>query len=134
MNVRPIDPHSETSPSRQLVDQVLDALSRGELDEGDRLPSVRSLATSALVNPNTVGKAYRELENLGATEGRNGSGVYVTAGGVETARRLRRTDTLEAFRKAALTALSAGHGGPSLESLLKKLSTRTCRRTTKVKS
>jgi GntR family transcriptional regulator len=134
MDVRPVDPHSKTSPSRQLVDQVLDALARGELGADDRLPSVRSFAASALVNPNTVGKAYRELENLGATCGRNGSGVYVTASGVETARRLRRTETLQAFREAALKALSAGHMGSSLEGIMKKLSARTNGRSTKVKS
>ena len=133
MDVRPIDPHAKTSPSRQLVDQVLDALSRGELGADDRLPSVRSFAASALVNPNTVGKAYRELENLGATCGRNGSGVYVTAAGIETARRLRRTDTLEAFRNAAEKALLAGHKGPLLERLLKRLSARTNGRGMKVK-
>ncbi|MFH0947237.1 MAG: GntR family transcriptional regulator [Planctomycetota bacterium] len=134
MDVRPIDPHSRTSPSQQLVDQVLDALSRGELGADDRLPSVRSLAASALVNPNTVAKAYRQLEILGATCGRNGSGVYVTAGGVEIARRFRRTDTLLAFREAVLQALSAGHEGPSLEQLLRQLSAHSHRRGTKVRS
>ncbi len=52
-----VDPHSEVPPSKQLVQQVLDAIARGDLETGDRLPSVRGMAAEALVNPNTVGKA-----------------------------------------------------------------------------
>jgi GntR family transcriptional regulator len=53
------------------VAAVLDAIATGELLAGDKLPSVRGLASEALVNPNTVTKAYRELEHLGASEGRS---------------------------------------------------------------
>ena len=58
MNVR-VDPHSLLPPSQQLVAAVLDAIAAGELPPGARLPSVRGLASEALVNPNTVTKAYR---------------------------------------------------------------------------
>lgn len=108
MNVR-VDPRSDIPPSRQIVDTVLDAVSRGDLGSGDRLPSVRGLAEEALVNPNTVGKAYRDLEALGVVEGRNGSGVYVTEDGPEIARGERRRATLDTFRRAALEAMRAGH-------------------------
>lgn len=108
MNVR-VDPHSLTPPSQQLVAAVLDAIASGELAVGDKLPSVRGLAASALVNPNTVTKAWRDLEHLGATEGRNGSGVYVTAAGPAVAKALRLAETLAAFRAAVLHALRAGH-------------------------
>ena len=117
MNVR-VDPRSDVPPSRQIVDTVLDAISRGELATGDRLPSVRGLAEEALVNPNTVGKAYRDLEALGVVEGRNGSGVYVTEDGPEIARGERRRSTLDAFRRAALEALRAGHDFDQLASAL----------------
>ena len=105
MDSRPIDPHSDSPPSRQIVERVLDAVARGELTAGDRLPSVRALAADALVNPNTVGKAYRELESLGVTAGKNGSGVYVTARGPAIARRLRQATTLDAFEAAVLGLL-----------------------------
>ena len=108
MNVR-VDPHSNTPPSQQLVAAVLDAIASGELAVGAKLPSVRGLAASALVNPNTVTKAYRDLEHLGATEGRNGSGVFVTANGPDVARALRLAETLAAFRAATAAALRAGH-------------------------
>ncbi|MCA8953343.1 MAG: GntR family transcriptional regulator [Planctomycetes bacterium] len=108
MNCR-VDPHSPVPPSQQLVACVLDAIASGELAAGDRLPSVRGLAAEALVNPNTVTKAYRDLEHLGATKGQNGSGVYVTDGGPEVARALRLAETLAAFETAAAHALRAGH-------------------------
>jgi len=104
-----VDPHSLVPPSQQLVAAVLDAIARGELGSGDRLPSVRGLAAEALVNPNTVTKAYRDLEHLGATEGRNGSGVYVTPAGPDVARAIRSAETLAAFRDAARQAVRAGH-------------------------
>lgn len=108
MNIR-VDTHSLVPPSQQLVAAVLDAIAGGELAPGDKLPSVRGLAGQALVNPNTVTKAYRDLEHLGATEGRNGSGVYVTAAGPEVAKAIRLAETLATFRSAAELALRAGH-------------------------
>ena len=113
-----VDPHSETPPSRQLADRVLDAMARGELEPGDRLPSVRKMAGLSLVNPNTVGKAYRELEHLGVVVGRNGSGVFVTEQGAEIARERRREATLAAFIEGTRRALAAGHGhGELVEAL-----------------
>ena len=104
-----MDPHSLVPPSQQLVAAVLDAIANGELAPGDKLPSVRGLAEQALVNPNTVGKAWRDLEHLGATEGRNGAGVFVTAAGPDVAKAIRLAETLAAFRRAVLMALRAGH-------------------------
>ncbi|MCB9885461.1 MAG: GntR family transcriptional regulator [Planctomycetes bacterium] len=117
MNVR-VDPNSLVPPSQQLVAAVLDAIASGELHPGDKLPSVRGLAGQALVNPNTVTKAYRDLEHLGATEGRNGSGVYVTAAGPDVARAIRLAETLDAFRSAAAFALRAGHDDEVLRGVL----------------
>jgi DNA-binding transcriptional regulator YhcF (GntR family) len=104
-----VDPHSLVPPSQQLVAAVLDAIAAGELGPGDKLPSVRGLAADALVNPNTVAKAFRDLEHLGATEGRNGAGVFVTAAGPEVAKALRLAETLATLRSAVQHALRAGH-------------------------
>ena len=117
MNVR-VDPHSLVPPSQQLVATVLDAIARGELAPGDRLPSVRGLAAEALVNPNTVAKAWRDLEHLGATEGRNGSGVFVTAEAPDVARGIRLAETLADLRNAVRAALRAGHAAAVLEETL----------------
>ena len=97
---------------------VLDAIASGELTAGDKLPSVRGLAAEALVNPNTVTKAYRELEHLGATEGRNGSGVFVTTNGPKVAKGIRLAETLDAFRQAAAFARRAGHEQAVLDEVL----------------
>jgi len=117
VNVR-VDPHSLVPPSQQLVAAVLDAIAAGELAPGDKLPSVRGLAAAALVNPNTVTKAYRDLEHLGATEGRNGSGVFVTAAGPDVATSLRLAETLATFRSAVQHALRAGHEETTLREVL----------------
>jgi DNA-binding transcriptional regulator YhcF (GntR family) len=113
-----VDPHSLVPPSQQLVAAVLDAIANGELAPGAKLPSVRGLAAEALVNPNTVTKAYRDLEHLGATEGRNGSGVFVTAAGPEVSRAIRLAETLAAFRTAAELAVRAGHDPVVLREVL----------------
>ena len=116
-----VDPNSLVPPSQQIVAAVLDAIAHGELRPGDKLPSVRGLAATALVNPNTVIKACRDLEHLGATEGKNGSGVFVTAAGPEVARALRLAETLDTFRRAARHALRAGHDEQVLLAALREL-------------
>ncbi len=74
LNVR-----GETPPYRQLVDQVVNAVKRGRLLPGDRLPSVREVVTQIVINPNTVHRAYRELEHLGVTEARPGLGTFISS-------------------------------------------------------
>src|SRR5262245_25977769 len=61
----------------QLVQQVKQAVRLGRLDPGDRLPAVREVAESLTINPNTVLKAYRELEHAGLVEARPGLGTFV---------------------------------------------------------
>src|SRR5262245_33429970 len=63
----------------QLVQQVKQAVRLGRLDPGDRLPAVREVAESLAINPNTVLKAYRELELAGVVEARAGVGTFVQA-------------------------------------------------------
>ncbi|WP_405956556.1 GntR family transcriptional regulator [Streptomyces phaeochromogenes] len=69
---------SGTSPYQQLVQQVRHALRLGLLDEGDQLPTVKEVARQVAVNPNTVLKAYRELEHEGLVAARPGVGTFVT--------------------------------------------------------
>lgn len=73
-----IDSTSGVSPYRQLVHQVRQALLLGVLREGDQLPTVKEVVASVAINPNTVLKAYRELEFEGLAEGRPGVGTFVT--------------------------------------------------------
>jgi GntR family transcriptional regulator len=62
---------------RQLVHQVEQALRMGLVDVGDQLPTVKQVVSEVAINPNTVLKAYRELESMGLVEGRQGVGTFV---------------------------------------------------------
>ena len=73
-----IDPRSGVAPYRQVVQQVRQALRLGLLHEGDQLPTVKDVVRQVAINPNTVLKAYRELEHEGLAEGRPGLGTFVT--------------------------------------------------------
>lgn len=61
----------------QIVQQVKQALQVGVLETGDQLPTVKEVVAQIAINPNTVAKAYRELESLGIVEGRTGSGTFI---------------------------------------------------------
>jgi GntR family transcriptional regulator len=74
-----LDSRSGVAPYRQLVAQVLSAVENGRLHGGDQLPSVREVVAQVTINPNTVHRAFRELEHLGIAEGRSGLGTFVCA-------------------------------------------------------
>jgi GntR family transcriptional regulator len=68
---------SNVPPYVQLVEQVRQALLNGILRPGDRLPTVKEVVSALAINPNTVLKAYRDLEREGLVEGRQGVGTFV---------------------------------------------------------
>jgi GntR family transcriptional regulator len=72
-----LDPGSGVAPYLQLVHQVRRALRLGLLQEGDRLPTVKQVVARVAINPNTVAKAYRELEHEGLVEAKPGRGTFV---------------------------------------------------------
>jgi len=72
---------------QQIVRQVKNLIASGVLESGGELPSIRILAEQLLVNPNTVARAYRELEAKGFVEKRSTAGTFVTAGPSPLARR-----------------------------------------------
>ncbi len=74
-----LDRHSGLPVYRQLVDQVRQALRLGILRPGDQLPPVRDVVQQVAINPNTVHRAYRELEHQGLVEGQTGRGTFVRA-------------------------------------------------------
>lgn len=73
-----LDGRSGVSPYQQLVQQVRNALRLDLLREGDQLPTVKDVVASLAINPNTVLKAYRELEHEGLVAARPGVGTFVT--------------------------------------------------------
>ena len=72
-----VDSRSVVPPYLQIVQQVRQALRMGVLDVGDQLPTVREVASATAINPNTVLKAYRDLEREGLIEARAGHGTFV---------------------------------------------------------
>src|SRR5262245_49184009 len=77
-----IDPRSGVPLYLQLIEQVRHGIEIGALRTGDQLPGMRKLAEELVMNPNTVAKAYREMEHAGLIELRHGAGAFV-AGGLE---------------------------------------------------
>ena len=78
-----IDLKSGVPIYRQIIDQVKSAIATGTLGPGDRLPTVRQLAVDLSVNPNTVSRAYNELELTGLVETQMGSGTFIGSKRVE---------------------------------------------------
>lgn len=73
-----VDSRSVMPPYLQIVQQVRQALRMGVLEVGDKLPTVREVVAATAINPNTVLKAYRDLEREGLVEPRAGHGTFVT--------------------------------------------------------
>jgi GntR family transcriptional regulator len=73
-----IDPKSGVPFYRQIIEQVKFAIARGDLKPGDRLPTMRQLAVDLSINPNTVIRAYREMEIEGVLDTHQGSGTFVS--------------------------------------------------------
>ncbi|MGW4805598.1 GntR family transcriptional regulator [Kitasatospora sp. NPDC004272] len=114
-----IEPRSGVAPYLQLVHQVRQALRLGLLSEGDRLPKVKEVAAKVAINPNTVLKAYRQLENEGLVSPKPGVGTFVSgtlgAPAVSEHEPLRR----ELSRWLA-TARAAGLDEESIEALFRQ--------------
>src|SRR5262245_498368 len=89
----------------QLMEQVKHAVETGALRPGDQLPGIRPLAEELVINPNTVAKAYRELEHEGVIELRHGAGAFVAAAG----RAARSGDALRAAQTIVASAVERLH-------------------------
>jgi GntR family transcriptional regulator len=101
-----LDGSSGVPPYLQLVHQVRQALLLGYLQEGDRLPTVKDVAADLVINPNTVVKAYRQLEHEGLAGGRPGQGTFITATSAPVAPEAQGSlrASLEAWLRAAAEA------------------------------
>jgi GntR family transcriptional regulator len=111
-----LDGRSRVSPYQQLVQQVRNALRLDLLREGDQLPTVKDVVASLAINPNTVLKAYRELEHEGLVAARPGVGTFVTRtltdGSLAAHEPLRRD-----LRRWLVKARLAGLDDESIEAL-----------------
>ncbi len=103
---------------RQIVNQVKYLVAAGRLAPGDELPAIRTLAEQLVINPNTVARAYLELELAGIVVKRHGSGTYVT----ENRSQLKRAERLRLLTARIDSLLAeAGHLEVDLEELVQLL-------------
>ena len=112
-----LDARSGVAPYMQLIQQVRHALRLGVLKEGDQLPTVKEVVAKIAINPNTVSKAYRELEYEGLVVARAGRGTFVTRtlGGDSLARHEPLRKDLERW---LTEARQAGLDDESIEALI----------------
>lgn len=110
--------HSGVPVYRQLIDQVRAGMASGSLSAGDQLPTVRQLAVDLAINPNTVLRAYRELELGGLLETHQGTGTFISDRKLErkTAERERQLSQM-----AGEFAARAGASGFTVEELIDRL-------------
>ena len=112
-----LDPGSGVAPYLQIVQQVREALRLGLLDVGDQLPTVREVVAHLAINPNTVAKAYRDLEREGLVVARQGRGTFVAS--TLAAPSLEHHETLRrALERWLDEAARAGLDGESIRALV----------------
>ena len=103
-----LDSSSGVPPYLQVVHQVRQSLLLGYLREGDRLPTVKDVASDLVINPNTVVKAYRQLEHEGLAAGRPGQGTFITASSPVAPQGYRATDIfgMKALHSASMNLMA----------------------------
>lgn len=103
-----VDPKSSTPLYSQIKDEIRLAVATGIIKPGDQLSRVRELATDLRVNPNTVARAYRELQSEGLLDARQGSGTFVSSEAPEIGARQQQRVLQKMLAEAARTADSIG--------------------------
>ena len=123
-----LDLRSGVPVYRQIMDQVLGAMASGRLASGDQLPTVRQLAVDLSINPNTVIRAYRELEIRGFLDTHQGSGTFITPQPVQqdNEERQRKLDGIvsDAIARAGAEGFTAQQVLDRLRELLDEQKTR----------
>lgn len=112
-----LDPQSGVATYLQIVRQVKDALRLGTLGVGDQLPTVREVVADLAVNPNTVAKAYRELEHEGLVIARQGRGTFI-ASTLAPASLQHHAELRREFERWLASAQRAGLDEESIRALL----------------
>src|SRR5207302_2530202 len=113
-----LDLHSGVPVYRQLIDQVRSGMALGSLAAGDQLPTVRQMAVDLAINPNTVMRAYRELELGGLLETHQGTGTFVANKKLERKGAERERQLTELAREFAVRVGAAGF---AIEELMEQL-------------
>ena len=117
----PLDFESDVPVYEQIGTRIKFAIARGAYGKDAQLPSVRALARSLLVNPNTVIRVYRELEQDGLLYTRRGKGVFVASNAARRCRRSRTAIVEDKLREAIKLARQANLEGDELDALWRRL-------------
>jgi GntR family transcriptional regulator len=113
-----VDPRSGVPIYLQVIEQVKRSVAIGVLSAGEQLPTVKQLALDLTINPNTVAKAYRELERDGVIETSPGRGSFVKSNGVKDTTKAAAMDVArDAIDGAVREAKSIGLGAEDIRSL-----------------
>jgi len=113
-----LDARSGVPVYRQLIDQVLGGMAAGALAAGDQLPTVRQVAVDLSINPNTVARAYRELEIRGVLDTQQGMGTFI---GRQKVRRDEVERRRQLHQMVGEFVARAGGAGFSVAELLEQL-------------
>jgi GntR family transcriptional regulator len=113
-----LDAHSGVPVYRQLIDQVQAAVASGALAPADQLPTVRQVAVDLTINPNTVSRAYREMEIRGLLDTQQGTGTFIADRKVEYSKDERERQLAQL---AGEFVSRAGAAGFTLKQLMKTL-------------
>ena len=89
-----LNPSSGVPLYQQLMEQIKHAVETGALREGDQLPAIRKVAEDLVMNPNTVVRAYRELEHEGVLELKHGSGAFIRESAGDRGRLVRKAQSV----------------------------------------
>src|SRR6516165_8215646 len=103
-----LDLHSGVPVYRQIIDQVLGRIATSSLTPGDQLPTVRQVAVDLAINPNTVQRAYRELEIRGVLETQQGTGTFISQQKVKRDEVERRRQLCQLVSELVARAGAAG--------------------------
>jgi GntR family transcriptional regulator len=117
-----LDAHSGVPVYRQLIDQVQAAMATGALSPGDQLPTVRHVAVELAINPNTVLRAYREMEIRGILDTQQGTGTFIADKQVEPAPEERERQLAQLAGEFVSRAGAAGLTVGELIEALRQLS------------
>jgi GntR family transcriptional regulator len=117
-----LDPQSGVPVYRQLIDQVQAGIATGALRVGDQLPTVRGVAVDLAINPNTVVRAYREMEVRGILDTQQGTGTFVAENQVKHSKDERRRQLSQLVTEFVARAGSAGIKLDELVEALQQLS------------
>lgn len=123
-----LDLHSGVPVYRQIIDQVRGAIASGVLAAGSQLPTVRQLAVDLAINPNTVVRAYRELELGGLLDSHQGTGTFISAQKIPRAEAERDRQLGQIVSDAVARAGAAGFTIEELAEQLRKLAIEAARR------